>query len=54
MLFELACLFYEARNNKLDIDGQMDACSEVGRLAWAAGFNVNDLAKMLLGKQDVE
>jgi len=48
MLFELTCLFYEARYNKLDIEGYMDACSEVCRLAWLAGFTANDMAKILI------
>jgi len=50
MLLDLTCLFYEARNNKLSVEQQMDACSEICRLAWVAGFTANDMAKILLIK----
>jgi hypothetical protein len=52
MLFELACLFFHARNNNLTFEKRADACSEVNRLAFAAGYSVNDLAKILIIREE--
>lgn len=42
---DLCCLFWYAR--RLDGDNRSNAISEVGILAKAAGYTINDLAKVV-------
>ena len=45
--FDLCCLFAEAGRFKWGSEEWCNARYEVGRLAWAAGYTVNDLAKIV-------
>ena len=53
-MFEVACLFYTVRRDYWDAhritgDTYTDACSEIARLAEAAGGNINLAAQLLAG-----
>ena len=55
-MFEVACLFYTVRRDYWDAhrisgDAYTDACSELARLAEAAGGNINLAAQILVGTE---
>ena len=55
-MFEVACLFYEVRRDYWDVhritgDTYTDACSEIARLAEAAGGSINLAAQLLAGTE---
>ena len=56
-MFEVACLFYAVRRDYWDAhritgDTYTDACSEIARLAEAAGGSINLAAQLLAGVDD--